>query len=235
MDKLNIKVSVITPTADQPTGMALAERYMRRQTMQPYEWIVSDDGIRHAQLTMGQTHIKRKRVDEGGASLASNVLSALNLVTGDVVLIWEHDDWYSKDHISNMIQRLANHKAAGSISQRYYNVRTRQWVTFRNYGSSLCNTAFTADLIPKMQTAAMRCRAERSYCLDRYFWDSIPDSLKNIDDSETVIGMKGLPGRAGLGIGHRPSGRHPWKNDADLHKLKELIGDDSAEYGAMNG
>lgn len=45
-------VTVITPTADQPTGIALLERYMARQTVKPDAWIVADDGNTPASLTM---------------------------------------------------------------------------------------------------------------------------------------------------------------------------------------
>ena len=41
---LQLRVSVITPTADQPIGIKLLEGYVQAQTVQPFEWIVADDG-----------------------------------------------------------------------------------------------------------------------------------------------------------------------------------------------
>src|SRR5687768_6841694 len=51
-------ITVITPTADRPAAWPLAERWMARQTVQPDQWIVADDGIAPAPLTMGQQHIR---------------------------------------------------------------------------------------------------------------------------------------------------------------------------------
>ena len=52
-----MSITVITPTADQPIGMRLLEKYMARQTVQPDEWIVADDGEVPARLALGQKHI----------------------------------------------------------------------------------------------------------------------------------------------------------------------------------
>lgn len=204
---------------------------MARQTIQPDEWIVADDGIEPASLTMGQTHVVRPREAEGGASLAGNMLAALERVTGDVVVVAEHDDWYRPDHIETCLAGLAQRKATGSLWQRYYNVEHRCWIVMRNIGSALCNTALTADLIPKMQAAARSAIARGSYGVDRLFWDSIPARDKLITQTETVVGIKGLPGRKGLGMGHRPgqNGRK-WTDDHDGRKLAEWIGEDVGLY-----
>lgn len=229
---MTTRVSVITPTADQPTGMRYLEGFMARQTVQPDEWIVADDGLEPARLTMGQTHIVRKRVAEGGASLAGNMLAALERVTGDVVIVFEHDDHYQPDHIETCLRNLEGYKATGSVWQRYYNVEHRCWIVMRNIGSALCNTAFTADRIPAMQAACQSAIARRSYGVDRLFWDSLPASEKNITDTYTVTGIKGLPGRKGLGLGHRPkTSNRKWADDPKLVKLREWVGDDVVLYG----
>lgn len=226
------KVSVITPTADQPTGIRLLEQYMARQTVQPYEWIVADDGNEPANLTMGQTHLVRERTSEGGASLAGNMLAGLEAATGDVIVIFEHDDWYNPDHIETCLANLENARATGSIWQRYYNVEHRCWIVMRNIGSALCNTAFTADLVPKMKEACHSAIRRGSYGVDRLFWDSLRPQDKAITDTYTVIGIKGLPGRKGLGMGHRPrqNGR-VWHDDFDGLKLAEWVGADAVNYG----
>lgn len=222
-------ITLITPTCDQPTGIALCEQYMARQTMGFDQWIVADDGIEPATLTMGQTHIARSREHEGGRSLAGNIMAALPNVTGDIVLIIEHDDWYAPDHIATCVEQLRNAKAAGSQWQRYYNVRHRCWILMRNIGSALCNTAFRRELIPAMNEAAKHAFLAGKYGVDRMFWDSIPAHDKNIHGIDTVVGVKGLPGRAGLGLGHRPDKTRAWTYD-DGEKLREWIGDDARIY-----
>lgn len=224
-------VTVITPTADQPMGIALLERYMSRQTVQPDAWIVADDGDVPATLTAGQTHVVRKRAAEGGASLAGNVLATLDRVQGGVVIVMEHDDWYRADHIETCLRELRGFAATGSVWQRYYNVSQRCWKVMRNIGSALCNTAFTADKLPAMRAACEQARSRNQIGVDRLFWESLPSAEKNITETETVVGIKGLPGRKGLGMGHKPDLlARGWTRD-DGRKLREWIGADAAAYG----
>lgn len=227
-----MKISVITPTADQPYGIALAEAYMERQTVAPDEWIVVDDGVEHAVLTRGQTHITLPRRYEGGRSLANNILEALPEVSGDVVLIWEHDDWYAPNHIETCVKELRRFKATGSRIQRYYNVAHQLHIAMLNRGSALCNTAFTVDLLDKLKSAAMLAFDTASIGVDRLFWDSLEVSDKNIHTINTVVGIKGLPGRSGLGVGHRPlSGRRrKWRRDYRFSQLRAWIGEDYMNY-----
>lgn len=225
---IDMKISIITPTADQPTGMALAEKWVARQTLQPHEWIVADDGVEPAMLTMGQTHIVRRREHEGGRSLAGNMLAALDAVTGDLIVVMEHDDWYDAKHIETCAQRLKGGGASGSINQRYYNVEHRAYRVMKNVGSALCNTAFTADHKKGMMRAAERAYRDGRICVDRYFWDALPRRYWDIHTVDTVVGIKGLPGRKGLGIGHRPD--HRWSSDHEGQQLREWVGEDADLY-----
>lgn len=227
-----MKVSVITPTADQPRGMWLAEQYMARQTVQPDEWIVADDGQEHAILSRRQIHLKLPRVYEGGRSLASNILEALPEVSGDVVLIWEHDDWYGPNHIETCLRTLRGFLASGSVSQRYYHIPSRQYAAMTNKGSALCNTALTAKAMDYLKAAALQVLDRGGIGVDRVFWDLLPSGAGNVHRENTMVGIKGLPGRTGLGIGHRPrrSSRRPWQRDEDLSILRRWVGADYLNY-----
>jgi glycosyltransferase involved in cell wall biosynthesis len=231
-----MKVSVITPTADQPTGMKLAERWMKQQTLQPDEWVVADDGESHALLSLGQAHIIRERTYERGASLAANVLAGLERVTGDVVVIWEHDDYYHPNHIRYCCQRLAGRSGAtGSEILRYFNIAHRQWVIMQNIGSALCNTAFTSDLIPVVREHAERLLETKGHNLDALFWASLHHSKKFLHRTNTVVGIKGLPGRKGLGIGHRVDSKRSWQTDPKGEVLQAWIGKDAEPYLELLG
>lgn len=227
-----MRISVITPTADQPLGMALAEQYMARQTVQPHEWIVADDGVQHARLTMRQTHLRLPRRYDGGRSLASNILEALPEVTGDVILIWEHDDWYAPDHIETCLRTLKHHLAAGSLGQRYYNVPLRLYASLTNKGSALCNTALQSSAMDYLKAAALRVLDSGGIGVDRLFCDSLPTGAGNVHHYNTVVGIKGLPGRKGLGIGHRPRQgfSRRWRRDPDFSLLQAWVGADAANY-----
>lgn len=226
-----MKISLITPTADRQFTFALAEKYVSRQTVKPFEWIVADDGLTPTVTTMNQIHVRRERTHEGGKSLASNLLAALDRVKGDAVVIWEDDDWYSPQHLQVCAERLQGASATGCQWLRYYNVAHRMHVRMQNIGSALCNTAFRSELIGVMRSAAQDALDNNDFYIDRRFWQSV-NSKRDCHDIETVIGMKGLPGRAGLGIGHRPK-RSPskrWAHDPSKRVLREWLGPDAEPY-----
>ena len=86
-------LSCITCTSDRPWAMARAEYQMARQTVQPDEWLVADDGKVPATLTRGQRHLRLPPQPTGSASLAHNLLAALQAARGDYLIIIEDDDW----------------------------------------------------------------------------------------------------------------------------------------------
>lgn len=199
---------------------------MARQTLQPDQWIVADDGTAPAPLTMGQTHIRRPRKETGGASLAMNLLAAIPHVTGDVVLICEDDDYYRPDHIAVCVERLRQHRATGCTWLNYYNLRLRAWKRIRNSCAALCNTAMRADCLPMLERAATDALAQGIYHVDRLFWRQA--GTAGLHEQETVIGIKGLDGMPGIGIGHKPG--PGWRPDPAGRKLREWVGADAEFY-----
>jgi hypothetical protein len=224
-----LKISVITPTCDRPVAFALAEKFMARQTIKPHEWIVADGGERPIQCTMGQVHLHEAR-PPGAANFTRNLLRAIKRVSGDVVIIVEDDDYYSPTHIETSLAQL-NGKAllAGDDAQRYYNVEHRCWRIFANRGASLCQTAMRRELLPRLDYVLHACLLSAQYGVDAMLWARTPSAEKSLRRSDTVVGIKGLPGRAGLGIGHRPVGSK-WYADPGLSKLQSWIGPDAALY-----
>jgi hypothetical protein len=77
-----------------------------------------------------------------------------------------------------------------------------------------------------MRRAAELAFSARKIGVDRMFWDSVRGGA--IHDTNTVVGIKGLPGRKGLGLGHRPD--HRFTPDPDFAKLREWIGADAEHY-----
>jgi len=203
----------------------LAERWMSRQTIQPNQWIVADDGLTPAPLTMGQEHIRRTRTFQGGGSLALNLLAAIPRVRGDFVLVFEDDDYYRPNHIETCVRRLEQYRATGCIWMDYYNVQYRSWRRLRNSCAALCNTAFRAECLPMLKQAAEDALRRDIYHVDRLFWQQAGNA--GLHEQETVIVIKGLPGRVGIGIGHRPG--PGWVKDGG-RKLREWIGADATNY-----
>lgn len=223
-----MRISVITPTANRPAGISLCEKYIARQTRQPDEWIVADGGTEKATLTMGQVHLWQPMAP-GAANLASNIIRALDAVTGTMVVVVEDDDRYAPDHIDQCIKGLATQSAYGCPTLRYFNIAHRCYVEMRNRGSALCQTAFRRELVPDMRKAAEQSMAARDFTIDGRFW---APRQRLATGPQTVIGIKGLPGTAGLGIGHRPkiSRGKLWRSDPELSMLRKWIGDDADAY-----
>lgn len=208
--------------------MALCEKYIARQTVQPDEWIVADGGGVPDPLTMGQKRIWNPSAP-GYMNFATNVLNALDAVTGTMVIVIENDDHYAPDHIEQCIKGLAKQSAYGCPTLRYFNVAHRCYVEMRNRGSALCQTAFRRELIPVMRQAAEQSMAARDFSIDGRFW---APRQRMATGPQTVIGIKGLPGTAGLGIGHRPKSSRGklWRSDPELSTLRKWIGDDADAY-----
>lgn len=225
-------VTVITPTCDRPHGIKLAEGYMRRQTRQPDEWIVADGGHVAAPCTMGQCHI-HKPCPAGPENFGRNLLNACMYAHGDVVVLWEDDDWYAPTYIERLLEQLAPKDAliAGDDDQRYYHVGLRRWKTWTNRGACLCQTGFKRPLLPYFKRTVQSRIKVRSYGVDGYFWRQVPRFNQSLVHTGTVVGIKGLPGRAGLGLGHRP--KPDWTPDPDLRVLRQWIGEDAQLYAGL--
>ena len=226
-------LTVITVTCDQPTGFALCERMMARQTYTGrVQWIVVDDGDRPIAPTAGQHYVRRHRgSDTGAQSLCRNLLEALPHVAAPIVAIVEHDDYYAPTHFARIVAQLEPPEAqiAGDDEQRYYHVPSRQWRVFANLGASLCQTAFRVDRLALFQAVVERRLAQNHFGVDGAFWASVPRAHWALARTQTVVGIKGLAGRPGLGIGHRPQGPG-WGTDPLGAQLCQWIGSDASWY-----
>lgn len=223
-----MKISVLTPTADRPAAFALAEKMMARQTVIADEWIVADGGVTPVECTAGQIHCHDPR-ETGAANFAHNLLNGIARARGDVLVIVEDDDYYAPSHIDRMVEMAQIFPIVGAEDvQRYYNVAHRCWRTFNNIGASMCQTAIRRELWPQFAAMIRMCLERNTYGIDTNFWRSVPRENWGIVGAMTVVGIKGLPGKAGLGVGHRPDAL--WTADHDLAKLRSWIGSDADVY-----
>jgi glycosyltransferase involved in cell wall biosynthesis len=218
MSDQSTTISVITPTCNRLMGINYLIDYMDRQTVQPTEWLICNGGDH-----IGLSNEIHDPMPAGHKNLANNIANGLDSATGDVIVIMEDDDWYDPRHIEVCLSHLQNADATGDQTLRYYNIPHKAWRVFRSRGSALCQTAFNRSLVPIMRSAVGQAIKQGNCSIDSYFWRSVKAPTHN---DETVVGIKGLSGQAGLGIGHRPDAN--WTRDEN--KLRQWIGDDALRY-----
>ena len=233
-----VGVSLITATGSRPEAFELCTEFVRRQDYRgPMQWIVVDDGEIATGIDDLPTNILLSHIypepkwKPGENTLARNLLVAIPEVCYNFVVFVEDDDWYARDYVSKQVRYLSEgFLITGEVPARYYHLPTRRyWRDLRNRGhASLCQTAIHRDLLPLLKTI---CEESSPNFIDVRLWERCP-GRRAFHSSRRSVGMKGLPGRAGIGIGHRPEQGGEWESDPDLHVLAEWVGPEDAKLYA---
>lgn len=203
-----MKIDVITPSGERPEALALCREYVARQTYQDINHIVV----------------------ETSGTIAANLVLLLDQVTGDAVVVFEDDDWYHPKWVEYCVERLQKFPMVGELHTRYYHLplrKHRDMETARR--ASLCNTAFRPEMIPHLRGAC----AAGHLGVDARFWanallDGNPSHL-NRGPLFYVVGMKGLPGRPGMGAGHNAN-FYMTPRDDNYAVLRSWVGEDDAAH-----
>ena len=199
-----MSVTVITLTGDRPTAFGLCLKWMLHQTLQPLQWIIVDDGkVPMLMRYPGYTWYERRepRTDDPLHTLTVNMAVALPLIMGDKILFMEDDEYYAPNYILQMDKLLDEHEIVGIGRSKYYHLPTGGYSRYNNMDhASLAQTGIRATFLPELREAlAGDC------WLDIRIWKAAGSRGFVFDDKDEnlYVGMKGLPGRAGIGIGHR--------------------------------
>jgi hypothetical protein len=249
-------ITAITPTGDRPLAMSLCERWMTNQTVKPDQWLVIDDGPVPIVPSVPMEYVRREPcAGDPKHTLAINLLQAIPLIKGDKILIIEDDEYYAPNYIEEMAKHLDGSKIAGITQNRYYHLPTGGYYMMHNKGhASLAQTAFTSAFIPTFRGAV-----EASMFvdfLDIRMWRMAKQSLNHsfkfggralttrsrvgqLQKSELTlfsdadrplyVGIKGLPGRAGIGMGHNP-GMYPNRDTSGRRVLRQWMPQDYQVY-----
>jgi hypothetical protein len=181
-------------------------------------------------------------------TLICNLKVAFPLVKGDVVLFLEDDEYYSPNYAAVMERKLEDNEVVGVGRSKYYHISTRGYMRHNNLGhASLAQTAFRSSFLPQIINLL-----NGDSWLDIRIWSKLNGPLAPVcdatdhnemerktikgqglvfDDGEDhclSIGIKGMPGRAGIGIGHNDKIYH--QTDSSKAILKQWIGDVDAGY-----
>ena len=226
-------IQVITPAGDRHEAWALSQEYMQAQTYEgPVRWIVVDDGktpLKPAFKRPGYALEMHRLEPMAGNSQARNMLHALNQVEGDgPVFCWEDDDIYLPEYVETMLEALETADLAGERYARYYNVATGRYKEIRGkIHSSMASTVCKGGALQLLRAL---CNSGLNRMLDVNLWKQF-NGDKRLMDSRNVVGIKGLPGRPGIGVGHRK--RFGVTDNGDT--LRVWAGEYADNYGIFKG
>ena len=230
-------IALITPTGGRPAQISLCQQFMKRQSYSgKVVWIIIDDCVPRTTDDIPEDFRENwiiiKKYPEpawqiGHNTQARNISVAINTLLSnyteeeiEAIAIIEDDDYYRAIYLERMISRLNGYDIAGETNTIYYNVFYRTAVTNPNtIHASLFQTVFNPKVIEHVKS---------SYghrFMDCQIWEKAEN--KNLfQEGNLAIGMKGMPGRYGIGAGHSK-----WSNNIDinLNYLKSLIGEEDAK------
>jgi glycosyltransferase involved in cell wall biosynthesis len=230
-------LTLITCTADRPEAFELCERWMARQTYTgELQWIVSDGGKRPVECHHGQEHLQngdRWNGQRPKRNFRNNMMRALEQARHDKILFIEDDDWYHPDYLAQASGWLDHAELVGEARAKYYNVATNRYKICGNRRhASLCQTGIRGDLVPLLIN---RIKQHSTAFVDLHLWKTwAADRSKLLrPESQLSVGIKGIPGRGGIGAGHRLQEKHA--RDADWSVLRQWIGEDADVYQNLVG
>jgi len=231
-------VSVITPSGGRPFAFSLCHLYVKRMADLhdgEIQWIVVDDCNPIEVERLESDSIEINRVfprplwQAEHNTLARNLLAAIPLIKHPKIIIIENDDWYSPVYLKQMIESLEVAEVVGEVPSYYYHIPGKRYRNMDNvFHASLCQTALRATALPILQTI---CETGASFIDVRFWKECLNRKLSNVMlRTRNCIGTKGLPGRPGIGAGHRLSHGANWRPDPDLNVLRSWIGEDVQFY-----
>jgi hypothetical protein len=232
-------IILITPTGCRPDQFKLCTEFMRRQTYSgKVVWIIVDDG--YPRTTEHITEAFRPDWPKvkiyptptwrtGENTQVRNLQAGIDYIKAnfqkqdvDGIFIIEDDDYYRPQYLERMTDRLKGFDIVGEKNTIYYNVEWRRHVTNANaVHASLFQTAFSYDAIPDFEASFAH------KFIDCLFWTK-PARKNLFNEGNLAIGMKGIPGRGGIGAGHRRA--QNMQPDPYLHYLRSLVGEDVKFY-----
>ena len=239
-------IALITPTGGRAVQIKLCSTFMQRQTYTgKVVWIIIDDcmprttDIIPENFRENWTIIKSYPIplwNPGLNTQGRNLSVGINILLQNYnekdiegVFIIEDDDYYRPVYLERMMVQMNNFRLIGEINTIYYNVFYRRFFNNgNNCHASLFQIAFSSEAIPMFR----ECFPARF--IDAHFFMLAAGQGVNLFNENTLsIGIKGLPGRAGIGAGHGRAMN--MRQDINLNYLNSLIGPDTALYEGYFG
>lgn len=224
-----MKVTALTCTGDRPVCLKLLSQWMKNQTLQPDQWLVIDDGKEPFIPSMDCDYVYRKpQPSDPSQTLNVNLEFAIPYIKGDIILFCEDDEYFSPNYVKTMVEKIQGHDAVGICRSKYYHLPTRTYHVHGNQDhASLAQTGISSNYLPKFKTLLdgdpfidIRVWEDIGAKKQGLKWSGAPFSPRGMsinggrgflfDDGMKdclYVGMKGMPGRPGIGSGHKGIGR----------------------------
>lgn len=224
-------IYLLTPTGRRSEGFALLAGYINAQTYTgPLIWIVVDDCDPATPIPAMREGIEVQVIRPGwrwmpGQNTQAACMDAgLGHVPDDArLLVMEDDDLYLPEHVETMAAALGRAELVGEFGARYYNVATRRHRTIpSDRHASLAATGCRGDALALLRDICAR----GSRRIDMELWHGYTGAKAALPMAN-VVGIKGLPGRAGIGVGHRPDFGQP---DPSGNTLRAWVGERARAY-----
>jgi len=225
-------ITLLTATGGRPESWAICERLMLAQTYEgPVHWVIVDDGEQPQEITFARHNWTLEVVRpmpfwrSGENTQARNLLAGLEVIDANAQLvIIEDDDYYSPDWLRFIDSAffLSSADLIGESNARYYNVQTGIARELSNLNhASLCSSAMRG---PAIQSFFKACQKGAKF-IDVDLWASCEKKLLFYEAQ--VVGIKGMPGRDGIGMGHKSL---VGQQDQESNILKQWLGKDADFY-----
>lgn len=224
-------LTLLTATGARPESWALCERWMMAQTYAgPVRWVIVDDGLEQQPITFKREGWELVLIrpapfwSRGQNTQARNLRKGLDAcMRDDVVVFIEDDDHYSPAWLADVAEQAPRAEVVGTPRARYYNLPARVARQLANAKhSSLCSTAIRGTALDLMRRILKRA----DKFIDLQLWRE--SSSRHLFAGTQVTGIKGLPGRGGIGMGHRAEMQGT--PDPDHRILREWVGSDAEFY-----
>jgi glycosyltransferase involved in cell wall biosynthesis len=234
-----MKISLVTPTGGRPEAFKLCEYWISQQTVQPDEWIVVDDYPISTNTNMNQKVIRREPFWKNQEmTLPINLAEGIMASSGDVIFVIEDDDWYSPNYIESMMNKIQNFDLIGEGLTKYYNIRNKFYYTHNNLDhAGLFQTAFKKEVSKELIKLVLSNKNEKY--IDILIWKFVHNKKMFVSKSPLSVGIKGLPGRMGIGYFHTEASCKNLicaknlglgkKDLSPFETLKNWIGEESAK------
>jgi len=147
-------------------------------------------------------------------------------------VILEDDEYYAPTYVEEMTRRLVQHEVVGIKGARYYHIVSGGYMVMGGgWHASLAETAFRSSYLPELNVLADN--GAFPTLLDVIMWRRLRTSDRTLlfsdSDQPLYCGIKGLPGRPGIGIGHRTASYH-LVDTSDRAILKRWVPKDYQVY-----